>query len=1269
MGDEDATRIAEARKTKLTELQSTLRRELEWIPLKALRKERTERYSSAEDLADDVRRYLVGEPLEAGPESASYRFRKLVRRNKGPFIAVAAVLVVLIAGIVATTIFAIRAAEESHRATALAESEAAQRVEADKQRALAEERTLEAEKQRALALRKSYLASLRGAAAALEHREYVAARAGLTDAWRASSGEPGWEWSYLSSLLNQSLGFTVDARSGLNLRRRMDLHPVTKQLVTQDERATVIWDVQTGQPIERIEHAPRPDGVFGSSFFMRPDGPRRVDIVACPGERSPEQLRFSTFLAGYDQQRGNCLVISDAVTGEEIRRIGTVEDDYGHLGAVKLNQFVVVYGGDRSGYFGTSYLINLDTGDAIQSEYRRDRLASDRRCEVTRLPLSRSVDGVDTLEVFDRQTSERVKLFPNESIDVSEGDFRLSPDSRHLVGVDQRGRVAVWDTRVGGGPLTFWVTESHGSSTWNGRAKIAWSSDGEKLATWFNNTIRLWDMRIGALQRTIPLSEGPAPWNESLLFSETGEQLFAWSGDTITVVDAVATDNLHEGWADLEAHAVWVAWDQVVACGPFLLTEFMDSLNVYDARTREHLFRTRFAPPEAPDRKINLLASPSGYHVAVLSEPRADPWNEIPSAVEQEGPVIVVLDLRTGIETCVDGEPATSVDGIPAAWMGPDRLLYWGTDGELHAYRPSTGRSELVEGPGAFTDEVPRHLIARTEPDLFGISLMDWSEEREATLDSTFSGFVFQGADELDHVGIFQFKEEGRGEPLMRIGNPAGTSILLFRPGLVPGPRSGQSTDSVTVGVLSESTNSELKLNGITIRNGELRGNYLRSLTGISSPVSAAAWSPTGSLLATGHKNGSIRLWDGRTGESTFVGHGPLYDATRAEVSSLAFTTDGTSLAATFKGGGSGLRLLDTISAEERTALVRKQQEQVAIVGPLVERLLEDADSPEEAANALAEIDLTADQRLVAQIELLKRLRPLRAPAEAAYIHRVYQADFLSINDRWRQITDGDLPEDVLEAIAALIENAEDTEELRWVMTSIWAQHRVGNSAQALATIGQFRDLLAQGTTSLRGMASFQLSPGTGSQEASTKYREYTVARHNRVIALSEDNGTAWLVATALDALMRELRPDDVRAQEAWQALYDDLNRLAREVAEGVVERIPPDADPMTTASYVNTLGVTQYRDRQYEQAIESLERSHAIYMANEEYPYFGNLLFIAMAHYQLGEHDRARTLLAEAEALHEAIPQEDFMSTPGENERFLREARELIGSSERPTP
>ncbi len=115
-GGEEAAKIAKARQTEVASLARMLGRELEWIPLKALRKERSERYDSAKDMAEDIRRYLGGQPLEAGPESAMYRLRKAVRRNKGAFTAAAIVCLVLIAGVVISLGFAFEADREREAA-------------------------------------------------------------------------------------------------------------------------------------------------------------------------------------------------------------------------------------------------------------------------------------------------------------------------------------------------------------------------------------------------------------------------------------------------------------------------------------------------------------------------------------------------------------------------------------------------------------------------------------------------------------------------------------------------------------------------------------------------------------------------------------------------------------------------------------------------------------------------------------------------------------------------------------------------------------------------------------------------------------------------------------------------------------------------------------------------------------------------------------------------------------------------------------------------
>jgi serine/threonine protein kinase/lipopolysaccharide biosynthesis regulator YciM len=108
MGDE-AAKVAESRCIELSILAKRLHSELEWIPLKAMRKERSERYRSASELADDIENYLENKALIAGPPGTVYQLKKLIRRHQALVAGVAIVLVVLILGIVASMVFAIRA--------------------------------------------------------------------------------------------------------------------------------------------------------------------------------------------------------------------------------------------------------------------------------------------------------------------------------------------------------------------------------------------------------------------------------------------------------------------------------------------------------------------------------------------------------------------------------------------------------------------------------------------------------------------------------------------------------------------------------------------------------------------------------------------------------------------------------------------------------------------------------------------------------------------------------------------------------------------------------------------------------------------------------------------------------------------------------------------------------------------------------------------------------------------------------------------------------
>jgi eukaryotic-like serine/threonine-protein kinase len=80
-----------------------LRGDLDTIALQCLKKRVESRYATVNALVADVEAHLQDRPVRAQPDSAWYRAKKLVIRNKGAVSAAAAVLVALVIGIVIAT--------------------------------------------------------------------------------------------------------------------------------------------------------------------------------------------------------------------------------------------------------------------------------------------------------------------------------------------------------------------------------------------------------------------------------------------------------------------------------------------------------------------------------------------------------------------------------------------------------------------------------------------------------------------------------------------------------------------------------------------------------------------------------------------------------------------------------------------------------------------------------------------------------------------------------------------------------------------------------------------------------------------------------------------------------------------------------------------------------------------------------------------------------------------------------------------------------------
>src|SRR5262249_7919011 len=93
-------------------LSKLMKGELDWVLLKALEKDRTRRYETANGLGRDLQRYLADEVVEARPPSAGYRLKKFVGRHKGQVIAASLVLLTLVAGIVVSAYFGVVAGGE-----------------------------------------------------------------------------------------------------------------------------------------------------------------------------------------------------------------------------------------------------------------------------------------------------------------------------------------------------------------------------------------------------------------------------------------------------------------------------------------------------------------------------------------------------------------------------------------------------------------------------------------------------------------------------------------------------------------------------------------------------------------------------------------------------------------------------------------------------------------------------------------------------------------------------------------------------------------------------------------------------------------------------------------------------------------------------------------------------------------------------------------------------------------------------------------------------
>ncbi|KAA5542666.1 serine/threonine protein kinase [Roseiconus nitratireducens] len=107
--DKTLPSLAACRQVDASKLPSLVRGDLDWIVMKALDKDRSRRYETANGLAKDVQRYLKGDAVEACPPTLAYRLQKACRKHRVAILTIGAFAGVLLISTVLSLTFGIRA--------------------------------------------------------------------------------------------------------------------------------------------------------------------------------------------------------------------------------------------------------------------------------------------------------------------------------------------------------------------------------------------------------------------------------------------------------------------------------------------------------------------------------------------------------------------------------------------------------------------------------------------------------------------------------------------------------------------------------------------------------------------------------------------------------------------------------------------------------------------------------------------------------------------------------------------------------------------------------------------------------------------------------------------------------------------------------------------------------------------------------------------------------------------------------------------------------
>ena len=469
----DLSLVAERHAAEPLRLISVVRGDLDWIVMKALEKDRRRRYETANGLAMDVQRHLQHEPIVARPQSFTYRFQKLVRRNQLAFAAAGAVLIALALGIVGV-IWQWRA---SVRNGSLAEANL-------------------------------YAADMNRAAQVLEDLGPVAAR-GLLEHHLGESKLHGFEWRYLWERCRGDYAFSFPSH-GNPIWKLVYSPDGNKLAVLEHGRTLRLLDVKSGTESLCLTN------VTGLGGFTS-DGKEMVLIVDSgsskrlirfnPFTRGSSELAITTgnlgwlpnLLAGHQTavvpEKGTELSLVDLRSGTLKQSLNLPDNGYRRWGAV---------GEACAVSHNEQFVVSLDNGNEEGT---------------TGILSVREIDSGKILTNYRDAAPDTPRAILGDRIYV----LRFSPDNKTVLWANRDGYLRQWRwTDSGSQPL---IENGHRGVVWD----IDYSPDGRSFATAGDDqTVRLWDAENLRVKRVF---RGHQEGVFTVAFSPNGKWLASAGGD------------------------------------------------------------------------------------------------------------------------------------------------------------------------------------------------------------------------------------------------------------------------------------------------------------------------------------------------------------------------------------------------------------------------------------------------------------------------------------------------------------------------------------------------------------------------------------------------------------------------------------------------------------------------------------------------------------------------------------------------------------------